>query len=422
MSSESQHIVAIFGGAVSGAEAAEHLSSQGIQTVVFEQNHLPFGKIEDGLPMWHIKLRDKEEQKIIEKLTHPNVKYVPNTKLGQDISFTDVVENWGFSTVLLATGAWRDRPLPMEGADEYIGKGLYYQNQFFGWYNHAHDTDYTGPKCEIVDDTLIVGGGLASIDVAKAVMIQTVKDALVKKGIEVDLLAIEKKGPAQILADHQLTKEELGLKGCTLVYRRHAVNMPITPIPEDADERRIQKAMEVRQRMMNKLQDEFLFRFVECHMPVDKIVSDGKLAGLVFQKTKIEGNRVIPIEGEFAEIRAAQIISSIGSIPEMIEGIPAKGSMFDVADWDTGQLTGFENVYLLGNAVTGQGNIKISRKHGSSVAQLVAEKLKSQDMCSAEQAAAIFARVKARQKEVGFDGDLAAWTENHTPNRLENII
>lgn len=422
MSSNSQHVVAIFGGAVAGAEAAEYLSRQGIKTVVFEQNLLPFGKIEDGLPMWHIKLRDKEEHKIIEKLDHPEVNFVPATKLGRDIQFADVVDNWGFSTILLATGAWRDRPLPIPEIDAFIGRGLYYQNQFFQWFNHAHDDGFPGEKCEIVDNTLIVGGGLASIDVAKAVMMATTKFALANKGIDVDILTIEKKGPAQILADHNLTKEALGLKGCTLVYRRHAVNMPITPIPEGADEKRIQKAQEVRQRMINNLQEKFLFKFVECHMPVDKIVENGKLAGIVFQKTKIENNRVVPLEGEFSELKAAQVISSIGSIPELIDGIPAKGSMFAVTDWHTGQVEGYDNVYLLGNAVTGQGNIKKSRQHGIEVAQLVAEKLTTQEKCSTDQINSIMEKVKKRQQEVGYSGDLTAWAKKHTPSRLEKSL
>ncbi len=422
MSSNAQHVVAIFGGAVAGAEAAEHLSRQGIKTVVFEQNLLPFGKIEDGLPMWHVKLRDKEEQKIIEKLNHPEVFFVPATKLGRDVTFEDLVQNWGFSTILLATGAWRDRPLPIPGVDDFIGRGLYYQNQFFQWFNHAHDENFTGQKCEIVDDTLIVGGGLASIDVAKALMMSTVQQALAKKGIEMDLLTIEKKGPAQILADHNLRKDDLGLKGCTLVYRRQAINMPITPIPEDADEKRIQKACEVRRRMIDNLLEKFLFKFVECHMPVDKVIENGRLAGLVFQKTKIENNRVIPLEGAFNEIRAAQVLSSIGSIPELIDGIPAKGSMYAVADWQTGQVEGYENVYLIGNAVTGQGNIKKSRQHGIEVAKLVAGQLESREKCSPQQVSEILARVGARQKKAGFDGDLPAWAKKHTPNRLENSL
>jgi len=172
------HFVAIFGGAVSGAEAANQLSQRGIHTVVFEQNALPYGKIEDGLPKWHVKLRDKEENIINEKMNLPLVTYVPNTKLGRDIDFEDVAKNWGFSAVLLATGAWRDRPLPVDGIDEYLGRGLIYQNPFIYWFNHYHEPNYSGEQYEILDDTIVVGGGLASIDVVKVMMMESVARAL----------------------------------------------------------------------------------------------------------------------------------------------------------------------------------------------------------------------------------------------------
>ena len=58
------HFIAIFGGAVAGAEAAYQLSKRGFRIVVFDQAILPFGKIEDGLPKWHYKLRDKEDFQI----------------------------------------------------------------------------------------------------------------------------------------------------------------------------------------------------------------------------------------------------------------------------------------------------------------------------------------------------------------------
>lgn len=433
MKTEAAPVVAIFGGAVSGAEAAELLSRRGIYTVVFEQNALPYGKIEDGLPKWHVKLRNKEEQKIDEKLDHTNVFYVPNTKLGRDLDFVDVARNWGFSAVLLATGAWRDRPLPIAGIDEYIGKGLYYQNPFIYWFNHYHEPDFSGEGYEIPDGAIVVGGGLASIDVVKALMIVTVHRALEQRGHSVDPFALEKKGPAQVLQTLGLSKADLGLRGCALYYRRQIHLMPITPIPPDADERRIAKAHEVRQRMMTKLQDEFLFDVHELHAPVDKIVEHGRLAGLAFQRTKIEGNRVVPIPGELVQVRSPLVISSIGSIPELLPGIPATGSIFDLLAEETGQVRGFDHVFALGNAVTGRGNIKESRVHGIGVARYVAdaflgwpeaggEPAAASRVCTPAQIEAILARVRECQQTAGYDGNYKRWVQRHLPKRLEDLL
>lgn len=55
-----QFVVAVVGAATAGAEEAGMLASRGITVVVFEQNPRPYGKIEDGLPRWHVRLRRKE--------------------------------------------------------------------------------------------------------------------------------------------------------------------------------------------------------------------------------------------------------------------------------------------------------------------------------------------------------------------------
>src|SRR4051794_38852380 len=110
---EPQHVIAICGGAVSGSEAAAICAEHGILAVVFEQNIRPYGKIEDGLPRWHDKLRQKEFERIDDNLANERVLFVPGTLVGRDVSFADVQGDPAVSAVLLANGAWRDRPLAL---------------------------------------------------------------------------------------------------------------------------------------------------------------------------------------------------------------------------------------------------------------------------------------------------------------------
>ena len=60
MPNNGQHFVAIVGGAIAGSVAAEILADRGIRVAVFEQNKRPYGKIEDGLPRWHVEQRKQE--------------------------------------------------------------------------------------------------------------------------------------------------------------------------------------------------------------------------------------------------------------------------------------------------------------------------------------------------------------------------
>src|SRR5580700_10167097 len=103
MASTGQHFVAVVGGAVSGSVSAEILADRGFRVAVFEQNKRPYGKIEDGLPRWHVEQRKQEYGRIDARLKKPNVYFIPSTKMGRDFSLPQLFE-WGFSAVILANG------------------------------------------------------------------------------------------------------------------------------------------------------------------------------------------------------------------------------------------------------------------------------------------------------------------------------
>ncbi len=441
------HFIAIFGGAVAGAEAAWQLSQLGFRIVVFDQGLLPYGKIEDGLPKWHAKLRDKEERNIDQKLNQPNIMFVPGIKLGRDIEFADVLQ-WGFSAVILATGAWKDRPLPVDGIEDYEGKNLIYQNHLLKWFNHYHEPGYDGPQFEMKDGTIVIGGGLASLDVVKIVMIETVQKALKSHGIEVDLFTLEH-GISKVLESHGIALSDLRLKGCTLFYRRRARDMPLTPMATDTPEK-LQKAQMIRQKILENFQKKYLFNFVPCCVPVDKLTENGQLTGIRFQKTKVVDGKLNYLN-EYFNVNATQVISSIGSIPEKIEGIPSEGAVFKIKDPKSCQIEGFDNVFAIGNAVTGKGNINESIKHSREVSGEIIENIldwqqedyenwhrstavkvkkdiseiiravEHSKFLSDDVIDSIINKTKMLQKKSGYLGDYDVWIKSHLPVRLENL-
>ncbi len=433
--------IAVIGGATAGAEMAGRLAAEGAWVAVFEQNDRPYGKIEDGLPRWHRELRREEYRTIDAKLAQPGVAFVPRTKIGRDFDFAELANQWGFHAVVLANGAWRDRPLPVEGADAFVGRGLVYQNPFIIWFNHAGEKDYTGPRFTPDDDVLVVGGGLASIDVVKVLMLETTRAALRERGIEVDMVELEVKGIPRMLEAHGLRFEELGLSGCTLYYRRRVEDMPLVEIPEDATPERAQKVCKSREKLLQKAVQKYLFQLEPLCMPDALLVEDGQLAGLRFRRTRMEGGRLVPGDASF-ERRGSYVISSIGSIPEPIEGVATRGELFDFADWELGRLAAYPSVFSAGNIVTGKGNIVASRRHAREVAAVVIEAFlglgpKGHDGEGAiagvasealrERAGQIAAeiqrralpdqgtimsirtRVRERQRAVGYGGKFAAW-------------
>ena len=257
-----KHYIAVIGGSISGSEAASLLAKNGFRVVVFEMNKLPYGKIEDGLPNWHFKLRDRQIEEIDKKLNHPNIRFVPNTKIGDDIDFLDLVNNWGFSAIILANGAWVDRKFPVKNMERFRDRELIYQNSLVNWFNHKHERNYLGKNYFIKNNTVVVGGGLASLDVVKIVMIELVKKQLyLKKGIDVDLFTIEKKGIDSVLKDYNIDFEELNIGKAKLVYRRTAREMPLKSPNSDSLES-IEAAKKVSEKLLNKYVEKYLFEFI----------------------------------------------------------------------------------------------------------------------------------------------------------------
>src|SRR6202023_2695782 len=304
MTHRPHHFVAIVGGAIAGSVAAEILTDNGIRVVVIEQNKKPYGKIEDGLPRWHLEQRKQEYSRIDARLRKPGVFFLPCTKLGRDLDFQDLSDNWGFSVVVLANGAWRDRELGIPGAEEFIGKGLVYQNPFLYWYNHKNEEGYTGPRYQAPDEALVVGGGLASIDVVKILQLENYERALRARGVQTDVYELEKKGVPAVCKRHGISPEDLGVKGCLLIYRRRGQNMPLAQPPENATPDHIAKTEAIRQKMLRLAQEKYLFRVQDRRVATGLLIEDGQLVGLKVAVTKVEGRKAKPIAGSECKLRA----------------------------------------------------------------------------------------------------------------------
>ena len=409
--------VAIVGGATAGAEAAARLARAGALCVVFEQNDRPYGKVEDGLPMWHVALRRKEYDQIDEKLVHEAIHFVPRTGIGRDIGFGELIEDWGFDLVILAHGAWRDRPLPVAGADAYINRGLIYQNPFIYWFNHYREPGYAGPSYEVVDRTLVVGGGLASIDVVKALQLEMTCRKLAERGITADLVEMEVEGIPATLAQHGLEWKDLGLEGCMLYYRRRIEDMPLAEAPANAKPEQIAKIEAVRRRILEKAQAKFLFKVEPLWAPIGLLTHGDRLEGLRFARTRLNDHgKAVVVPGEVRNVDAPLTISSIGSIPEPIEGLPMDGELLRLSDFDLGKVVDFEHVFGCGNVVTGKGNLVASRRHADQVATAMVDRLALHSNGAGEAGVEeLLRRVRERQSMVGYPSDYRAWIQQVAP-------
>jgi NADPH-dependent glutamate synthase beta subunit-like oxidoreductase len=433
---EPKPVVAIVGGAVAGSEAAAACAARGAISVVLEQGDRPYGKIEDGLPRWHEKLRDKEYRKIDQNLGGGHVIFVPRTEIGADLSWRELYDELGLSAVVLANGAWRDRPLPVEGADAYVGRGLVYQNELVYWFNHYEDEGYDGPVFEIPDDVMVIGGGLASIDVVKIINLELYARALRERGIDVNLVEMEIKGIPRTLEAHGVTADELGVKGATLYYRRRKEDMPLASADDPTPEQ-LAKLQAARVKIMDRVVRKYLVKFEPLCRPLGLLTEGDRLTGIRFQRTEVVDGRVRGIEGTEFDARASMVISSIGSIPKPIDGIPTRGELYDYENWDTGTLRGLPGVFGLGNVLTGKGNIRDSRVNAieiiekvvaaylgvgdepeetaaarSAETEAIADEAARGKPMSVDAMRALAQKIDERHREIGYT-DYESWIETH---------
>lgn len=458
MNEYGKHFVAIIGGSVAGSEAARLLVDRGYRVAVFDQNMLPYGKIEDGLPKWHIGLRNKEEAMIDQRMAHESVRFIPGFTLGKDGTIEDLLNDWGFAAVIIAIGAWHDREISLGGISKYYDNGVIKQNDLVYWFNHKHEPGYNGPKYILTNNTAIIGGGLASLDMVKITMIELVQQALEKKkGISVDMFTLEKKGIAAILEQYKTNLEELEVEPCILFYRRDAEDMPLYPRKKNTPESNAQ-ARRVARKLLDNCQAKYLFKFAGRSVPKSIIEQDGKFAGIVFQRVDIAEGRLVERPGDTFSFATDLLISSIGSLPKETPSLPTEGNLLKTQGDLDYRVAGFDNVFAVGNVVTGRGNIHESRKHGREITDKIIEEhlqpiedfdmisdkyaemfrdiegetkqiinnisatIQGKALSTEEQINFIYRKTRELQKRVNYNGDYMAWAEKNRPLRLEDML
>ena len=396
-------VVLIIGGAVSGSTAVKKLTDEGIRCIVVEQNRMPYGKIEDGLPRWHEKQRISEYFKIDDIISNDLVDFVPLTRIGKDISFEEIY-NMGWSCIYFANGAWKDRSFPIKEIEQF--DNFYYQNPFVYWFNHYHESSYNGPQADIKDNAIVIGGGLASIDVCKITQLELVRQKVESKIENFDIIEMEHKGIPKYLEQYDMKYEDLGIKGTTLVYRRNIENMPLTTIPEDAAPEMIEKRKLARRKILNNTLDKFLFKVAECTQPVGLSHEDSMLNGIEVIENEIIDEKLIAKENSNKILHGNTFVSSIGSLPEPIQGIPMDGSTYNIVDEDSGKFDELDKVHGMGNAITGKGNIKASRVSAKTVGDLTIDLIHDIEQDVIDN---IDSKVKEWQSKSSYDGNYFEW-------------
>lgn len=195
--------VACVGAGVASLTCAHDLLRLGYKVDVYEQMPLPGGMLVYGVPLYRLKNElPVNECSAIEYL---GAKIFYNTKVGRDITLTNLQEK--YDAVFIGNGLWKSRDLPLPGFDAPdIIRGVEYLRLLSA-----------GEKWTIGKQMIVVGGGNVAFDVArtsvrngaeKVVMVcleardeQTADEFEIEDGLEEGIEIINRVGPVSVERD-----------------------------------------------------------------------------------------------------------------------------------------------------------------------------------------------------------------------------
>jgi len=207
--------VAVVGGGPAGLSCAYFLANYGYKVTIFEA--LPFagGMLKVGIPEFRLP------RKVIDK----NIEFIKNygveIKLNAPINDPEKLLENGHNAVFVATGAYSERKLGVEGENL---KGIYYGIDFLKKVN-------SGEKVEIGEKVAVIGGGNSAVDAARTVLRLGAKEVTIvyrrsraeMPAFEEEIIAAEEEGvnilylttPTKMLGEEKVTamqciKMELG--------------------------------------------------------------------------------------------------------------------------------------------------------------------------------------------------------------------
>lgn len=317
------HKVAVIGSGPSGLACAGDLAKKGYKVTVYEALHLAGGVLSYGIP--EFRLPKSIVQKEIDGLKSLGVDVETNTVVGKTVSIDELMNEYGFESVFIGSGAGLPRFMNIKGENL---NGVYSANEFLTRINlmKAYKPDGTTPV-QAGNKAVIVGGGNVAMDAARCA-----------KRLGADV---------------------------TVVYRRTEKELPA-------------RAEEVEHAMEEGIVFKFLTNPIEI-TSTDK----GWVKGIVCEQMELsapdESGRARPVaipDSNF-EIEADCVIMSIGTSPNPLiksttTGLDTQKWGGIIADDETG-LTSREGVYAGGDAVTGAATVILAMGAGKKAAAAIDE-------------------------------------------------
>lgn len=333
--------VAVIGAGPAGIYASDILSKSDVdvQIDLYEKLPAPYGLVRYGVAPDHPRIKAIITA-LYNVLQRGDIRLVGNVEIGKDITFEELHEH--YDAIIISTGADKDRPFDIPGADL---PEVYGAADFVAWYDGHPDYPREWPL--EAKEIAVLGVGNVALDVARILakhpddlmvteIPQNVEDGLRKSPVT-DVHVFGRRGPAQL----KFTPMELRELG-------HVPDVDIIVYPEDFEyDEGSEKAMDeskmtrqvVEQLTNYAFQDEedlTASRRIHIHMlqaPVE-VLGDGKVEGIRMERMQLQGDESVKGTGEYVDYPVQAVYRAVGYFSSPIDGAPfdpAKGIVPNIA-------------------------------------------------------------------------------------------
>ncbi len=367
--------IAVIGSGPAGyytAEAAQKTFGDDVCIDIIDRLPVPYGLIRSGVAPDHQSIKGVARR--FEGISLAvNTRFVGNVLVGQDVSVDELLGL--YDSVVLATGAPRDRPLDLPGA---ALAGVIGSAAFVGWYNGHSDFAALSPPLDS-PDALVIGNGNVALDVAR-ILAKTPAElvasdiaahaltALSSSKIE-RITLLGRRGPHQIA----MTPKELGELGHLDRATPRVASGDLPPLGDDsALEPGLRKSVGHLRSFAGggARTTAIAIDFNFFAQPVAIIGEGGRATRVLVERTRLDANGHAVPTGERYEVAAGLVISCIGYRTSPIAGVPYdnRGGRFVNTEGRIGK-----GLYCAGWARRGpSGTIGTNRPDGYGVIDAVA--------------------------------------------------
>lgn len=319
--------VAVIGSGPAGVYAADILTKSkevkdgGVEVSIdiFDRYPAPFGLIRYGVAPDHPRIKGiiGALHKIMDR---GDIRFFGNVEYGVDVTLEELRKH--YDAIIFATGAIKDAPLDIPGADL---DGSYGASDFVSWYD-AHP-DYPREWPLNAKEIAVLGNGNVALDVAR-VLSKHADDLLVteipdhvyeglKASPVTDVHIFGRRGPAQIKFTPLELRELAHSRDVDIVL--YEEDFQFDSASEEAMENNAQiKVMTKVLRGWLEDQKEnpgIASRRLHLHFlqsPAEILGENGKVTGLKMERNELDGNGGINGTGEFIEYPMQAVYRAIG--------------------------------------------------------------------------------------------------------------